>query len=425
MAQRSNGRSNGAGSQKVDVRRAPVGEELTHRDILLRAAAELEARGLYDYFIVDSDFHQMEQRSWGEMLEYFDNDVMRHFLKAGRRGNFWIPAYVMSGDIQEVGRRIRPTNAWTDGPGGGSADELTLIREAMDYLGSDYASVFPTVMLNMGVNPISELQPHLARAYARWMTERILAEERRVMGMLYLPLHDAEASLKLVEDFGERPGVVGFMVTAVRYQAVQDKIYAKVWKAIEERDLVVGFHSSFNFFDRSVEQLNRFISVHTLGFPYYNMIQLVNWIVNGMPERFPGLRTMFIESGVSWIPFIMERLDSQYMMRPSEAPLLTKKPSEYIRECYFSSQPLEATHPKFLENVFDMINAESQLLYASDWPHWDFDLASRIYDLPFLTDHARRQILGENARRLFKLPPGRTREQRPLETSRTAAETAS
>jgi predicted TIM-barrel fold metal-dependent hydrolase len=48
-----------------------------------------------------------------------------------------------------------------------------------------------------------------------------------------------------------------------------------------------------------------------------------------------------------------------------------------------------------------MINAETQLMYSSDYPHWDFDLPSVIYDLPFLEEKAKRQILGGNACRLF------------------------
>ena len=50
-----------------------------------------------------------------------------------------------------------------------------------------------------------------------------------------------------------------------------------------------------------------------------------------------------------------------------------------------------------------LIKAETQLLYSSDYPHWDFDLPSTIYDLPFLNEQAKRNILGGNAIRLFNL----------------------
>ena len=56
-----------------------------------------------------------------------------------------------------------------------------------------------------------------------------------------------------------------------------------------------------------------------------------------------------------------------------------------------------------LEATFKMINAETQLLWSSDYPHWDFDLPSVIYDLPFLNETARRNILGGNAARVFGL----------------------
>jgi uncharacterized protein len=103
------------------------------------------------------------------------------------------------------------------------------------------------------------------------------------------------------------------------------------------------------------------------------------------------------------VPFIMQRLDSEYMMRSSEAPLLKRRPSEYIADMYFTSQPLERSNLKLTEATFDAIKADTQLLFASDWPHWDFDLPSSITTLPFLSEQAKRNILGFNAARLFNL----------------------
>src|SRR6201997_2647532 len=148
------------------------------------------------------------------------------------------------------------------------------------------------------------------------------------------------------------------------------------------------------------------MAAHALGFSWFNILHCTNWLCNGMPERFPGLKTIWIESGLAWIPFLMQRLDNEFMMRTSDAPLLKRKPSEYMREMYYSSQPMEMVdNRKALELTFEMINAESQLLYSSDYPHWDMDLPSVIYDLPFLSEGAKRSILGGNAQRLFGFEP--------------------
>jgi predicted TIM-barrel fold metal-dependent hydrolase len=102
------------------------------------------------------------------------------------------------------------------------------------------------------------------------------------------------------------------------------------------------------------------------------------------------------------------------MLRSSECPLLKKKPSEYMRDMYYSTQPIEIQDLDTLECTFRMIKAETQLLYSSDYPHWDFDLPSAIYDLPFLSEKAKHNILGGSAARIFNLPPRNDRQRENL-----------
>jgi predicted TIM-barrel fold metal-dependent hydrolase len=96
-------------------------------------------------------------------------------------------------------------------------------------------------------------------------------------------------------------------------------------------------------------------------------------------------------------------------MRTCEAPLLKRLPSDYMREMYYTSQPMEKTNLNLLKATMEAFNAETQLLYASDWPHWDFDAPSSITTLPFLGEQAKRNILGLNAARLFNLEVKRKR----------------
>ena len=93
-----------------------------------------------------------------------------------------------------------------------------------------------------------------------------------------------------------------------------------------------------------------------------------------------------------------------FRSRSSEAPALKKLPSDYMRDMFYTTQPMEmVNNRKALEVTFEMINAETQLLYSSDYPHWDMDLPSTIWDLDFLSEQAKRNILGLNAKRLFNL----------------------
>jgi uncharacterized protein len=274
----------------------------------------------------------------------------------------------------------------------------------MEAMGIDFQVVFPTPMLLVGMHPQPQIEAALGRAFNRWLTERILPEAPKIKGLLYLPFNDPEASCQVVKDFGDRPGVIGFTVTSTRNRPVHDNSYMRLYRMIEESGKPLAFHSGFYWGDPSFLQLNRFISMHAITFVHYNLIHLTNWVINGLPERFPKLNVLFIESGLAWIPFLMQRLDAEYHMRPSEAPLLKMPPSEYIRKMYFSSQPMETQHPKLLEAGLEAFNAETQLMYASDWPHWDFDVPSSISSLPFLSEKAKRNILGLNAARVFNLP---------------------
>jgi predicted TIM-barrel fold metal-dependent hydrolase len=253
----------------------------------------------------------------------------------------------------------------------------------------------------MGQLPESEAQ--IALAYNRWMVERFIVEDSRLRFLPYLPLQDPEMSLRIVRHFANQPGVSGFLVTSVRYQPVHDNRYMRLYAEIEETGLPIVFHAGPTWDDEWMKTMNRFISVHAISFVHCNVVHLTNWLINGMPERFPRLKVVWIESGLAWIPFLMQRLDHEYLKRISEAPLLTRLPSEYMTEMYYSSQPMESDHPKLLASTMEAMHAETQLMYSSDWPHWDFDLPGSIANLPFLTGDAKRNILGLNAAKVFNL----------------------
>jgi uncharacterized protein len=195
------------------------------------------------------------------------------------------------------------------------------------------------------------------------------------------------------------------MITALQYEPLHRNPHMKVFDALNDLGLPVAFHSAPNWRERPFAVLDSFLGVHALGFPFYAMISLTNIVLTGMPERFPDIRWIFMEAGQAWVPFCIARLDNEYKQRSSEAPLLKRLPSEYIRDMYFTTQPFES-HERTADTraMFDMMNGGQTLLYASDYPHQDFDTPAWIWDQAAFTDDERRAILGGTALDLFGLP---------------------
>jgi predicted TIM-barrel fold metal-dependent hydrolase len=381
-------------------------EEFDTRTLLMHAREQAAQRRYEDFFIADIDGHHFETLSFAEIVEFIEDPVMREQAKYQGFGGGGITS--PSGGYQElVGRITRRDGRRPEKIDPGQQRDRTLTRRWMDAIGIDQLCLFPTPMLGLGLTPRPEVEVAMARAYNRWLCERVLAEEPRIKSSLYLPINDPEATYKMVKDFGDKKGVIGFTICSPHYKAIYDNSYMKTYALIEEMGVPLVFHGAYAWGqDKSFSLCNRFIAVHALGFSWFNILHCTNWLVNGMPERFPKLKVVWIESGLAWIPFLMQRLDNEWMMRSSEVPLLKRRPSDYMREMYYSTQPMEMVHNKeALELTFKMINAETQLMYASDYPHWDMDLPSTIYDLPFLSEQAKRNILGGNAKRVFKLDP--------------------
>jgi predicted TIM-barrel fold metal-dependent hydrolase len=391
-------------------------DELNTTQLLRHARKQAVQRNLDDLLIVDVDAHHYENENLGEFLEYMENDVLKQITLSGRSKGRQpiIPSGI---GYQDMGGRVtRYPMRSSEKTEAGTLRDVQLGQRWMDAMSVDYSCLFPTGMLNIGLHPQKEMEHELCWAYNRWLTEKVMPDAGgRFYSMLCLPFSDPEQSLRHVETFGDRKHVGGFMVTTVRSDmAVNDNAYMKVYRAIEERGLVLSFHSGPNWGEPIFKSCNRFLSVHALGFTWYNVLHLTNWVINGMGERFPKLPVIWIESGLAWIPFLMQRLDHEYMLRPSECPLLKKKPSDYMRDMYYSSQPMEIQDMQAMECTFRMMNAETQLLYSSDYPHWDFDLPSTIYDLKFLSEKAKHNILGGTAARLFKLPPRNEKQKENL-----------
>ena len=112
---------------------------------------------------------------------------------------------------------------------------------------------------------------------------------------------------------------------------------------------------------------------------------------------------MLIESGFGWLPALGWRLDKHWKRLRDEVPHLKRAPSEYLREHFWvSTQPMEeAENPEHLIDAMRWVGFD-RILFASDYPHWDFDDPMLALP-PQLSEERRRMIYSGNARALYRL----------------------
>jgi len=159
-------------------------------------------------------------------------------------------------------------------------------------------------------------------------------------------------------------------------------------------------HPVFPFNNHSFDtELARHATSHTFSI----MANLVDMVTRGTFVRFPEVRFAVAEAGVAWMPWLMLKLDKEYLERRKDVPFLKYPPSHYLKEVYVSTQPIE--EPENLQDIvtlIDLYDGEDKTLFASDWPHHDFDHPMKIDQIPF-SEQARRKIFGENALRFLQI----------------------
>jgi predicted TIM-barrel fold metal-dependent hydrolase len=295
------------------------------REILKHARLAARRRKLHDWFVVDVDAHHVETVSWNEIVQYIEDPVVRDQALHFHKDRIGAPPYGLNGDLglryQSVGGRIPHQDGLREKvEETGVHRDVTLTRRAMDSLGVDNMVVFPTPMLFIGLHPQPEMEVWLSRAYNKWMQEKLLSADDRIKFLAVLPYNTPEECERIVKETAGKKGIIGYAVPSTRHAPVHHNKYMRLYRMIEETNLPISFHAGYHWDDPSLKTVNRFLGMHALGFVWPNLVHCTNWVLNGIPVRFPKLKVIWIESGIAWAPFLMQRLDDQFLMRPSEAP---------------------------------------------------------------------------------------------------------
>jgi uncharacterized protein len=281
------------------------------------------------------------------------------------------------------------------------------MRRELDAIHVDIGVLFPDHLLKIPVITQDQYAAAIARAYNAWLVEQWCSPERGLLGCVLACPQDPADAAREIEKYAKDPGIVGvFLPCAGLERLWGHRQYDPIYEAAQAADLPVLMHSVtvihpvFPFNTQGFEtEFGRHICSHTFSM----MANVVHMMTTGVPVRYPGLRVAVTEAGISWVPFLMHKMDKEFVERRREVPFLREKPSHYLKKMYFATQPVE--EPDDLGDVVKMLelyDGEDNTIFASDWPHHDFDHPMKVHQVPF-SNRVRRKVFGENALRLFNI----------------------
>jgi uncharacterized protein len=342
--------------------------------------------------LIDCDIHNTPAP--GALQKYLPQRWRAYHERFGRRG----PS---GGYYPKANPSAARTDSWP--PVGPPGSDLAFLREQLLDAWPIEIGILNTLI------PVGSQLPEYDRAMVQalndWQIAEWLEPEPRLRASLLVSCEDGEQAAAEVERLGADRRFVQILLTVRTSEPLGKRRYWKLYEAAERHGLPIGIHFGGN-------------SGHAItgtGWPSYYLedhcgmaqafqAQLVSMVCAGVFECFPALQVVLIEGGFAWLPSLKWRLDRSWRQLRDEVPHLSRPPSEYIGErVWLTTQPMEEPpRPAQFLQLIEECGGADRLLFATDYPHWDFDSPDQALPVRLAPDVEHKIMVG-NARALYRL----------------------
>jgi uncharacterized protein len=293
-------------------------------------------------------------------------------------------------------------DAWTPGGGSPGSDLAFMRQQHLDPNNVALGILNPLTSGQGAQNP--DLSLAICHATNEWQKADWTSQDSRLKASVVIPYEDTVASVKEIELRANDPDFAQVFFLSKTNEPLGQRRYWPIYEAAAATGMPVGIHAFGNggWPNTSGGWASYYIE-EMVGHGMAQQAVLTSLILEGVFERVPTLKVVLIEGGLAWAAALGWRLDAQWKKLKQELPYLKRAPSEYIRtNVWFTTQPIEEPEPRtHLAEVFDWIGWD-RILFATDYPHWDYDDPARA--LPFeMTEEQRRAIFRDNARAVYRV----------------------
>lgn len=382
-----------------------------------------------DLQVIDADTHYTEPHDlWTSRAPGGYEDRVPRVVEIDGDPTWTLDQHVMSrasasSVVHRDGRRCRGSEfiQWVFDDAHPAAYDVATRLSVMDELGVHAQVVYPNVAGFGGQRFAASRDPELGRLcvsiYNDAMAELQEASNGRLYPMALLPWWDV-AACAVEARRAARLGLRGVNMTSDPHaQSDAPDLRGRQWdvlfEVLTELELPLHFHigasqTSLTWFGDSPWPSygdDEKLAIGSAMMYLTNARVLANLIYAGMLERHDTLRVVSVESGIGWIPFVLEALDHQAAdTSPRTLEHLSLRPSEYFRRQIYACYWFERVD---IARTIDLLGAE-HILFETDFPHptclYPDSLEYAAQGLSSVSSDVVRKVVQDNAASLYRIP---------------------
>ncbi len=257
-------------------------------------------------------------------------------------------------------------------PAGSSLPRLQ--NDALDAFGSQIA----ICNCLYGVQALfsEDLAAAFARAVNRWIAAEWLDRDARLRASIVLAQQSPDLAVAEIERCADDPRFVQVLLLVAGEVPLGKRSMWPIYEAAVRHNLPVGIHAGGAYHNPPgpIGWPGTLAEDYT-GHAYAFAAGISSLITEGVFQRFPELKVVLLESGVTWLPPHLWRLTKFWRGVRIEMPWVDRLPASIVRDhVRLTAQPFDAPDDRdTLLRLIDHLQSDDILLFATDYPHWQFD----------------------------------------------------
>lgn len=316
---------------------------------------------------IDCDIHPAVP-SMRALLPHLDEYWREHVLRRGlERESFETSAYPVNAPIN-----ARPDWKAAGGPPGHSLPAMQ--AHILDPLAPRAAicNVIHGAQMVMS----EDMSLAFCRAINTWLAREWLDRDDRLRASIVVPVHSPDLAAEEIERVAPDRRFVQVLLLAMAEVPLGRRMMWPIYRAAEKHGLPVGIHAGSSF--RHPPSAGGWGSTYLEDYVSYAQgfaAALNSLLAEGVFQKFPALTVVLVESGVTWLPASLWRINKTWRGVRIEVPWLTRLPADIVRErVRLTAQPFDGPpDAASMLALLEQIGSDEMLLFATDYPHWHYD----------------------------------------------------